>query len=110
MRHLPHPQHLGTQPLTPHDDARAWFHAHPDRTYHCQLATPAEIAELRDAGAFDQKTLAHGCYVFALFHVVRSTSIILDDRLVVLEAGPTWDEAACCKVWHDCEQMERVMQ
>jgi hypothetical protein len=95
--------------MTVHDDARAWFHAHPDRAYHCRLATPAEIDELREAGAFDQKRLEHGCFIFAMFHIDRRTTT-LDGRLAVLEAGPTWDEAACCKAWFACEEEERTVQ
>jgi hypothetical protein len=46
--------------MTVHDDERAWFNAHPDRTYRVRLAMPAEIDTLREAGAFDRKTLAVG--------------------------------------------------
>jgi hypothetical protein len=57
-----------------------WFHAHPDRTYH-----------------------------YAMFHLDRKTTT-LDGRLAVVEAGPTWPEAACRKAWRDCEQAEGVLQ
>jgi hypothetical protein len=96
--------------MTVHDDERRWFARNPDRTYRVRLAKPSELDTLRDAGWFpDGIRLEPGCFIYAMFHIDRETTT-LDGRLVVLEAGPTWDEAACRKAWMACEQMERLTQ
>jgi hypothetical protein len=61
-------------------------------------ATHKELEELREAGCFDGKTLAPGCFIHALFHIDRVTTT-LDGRLVLLEAGPQWTEEDRRKAW-----------
>jgi hypothetical protein len=96
--------------MTVHDDECCWFARNPSRSFRCRLATLAEIDILRDAGWFpDGIRLEPGCFIYAMFHIDRETTT-LDGRLAVLEAGPTWDEAACCKAWFACEEEERTVQ
>jgi hypothetical protein len=91
-------------------DERRWFARNPDRTYRVRLANPDEIEGLREHGCFaDGIAIPPGCFIYAMFHIDRGTTM-LDGRLVVLEAGPSWDESSCRKAWQDCEKAERMLQ
>ncbi len=90
-------------------DARAWFEAHPGRAYHVRPATHEEVAELRDAGMFDHKHLAPGCFIYALFKI-DTRSLLIEGRLAVLEARSGWAEDDCKRVWQSTEQRQGVMQ
>ncbi len=95
--------------MTAHDDDRRWFKAHPDRTYHVRPATGGEIDDLREHGVLDDRRLAPGCFLFALFKIDRQTTT-LEGRIAVLEAGPQWTEAECERAWRETEQGERLRQ
>ena len=93
---------------------RKWFRAHPERSHRCRLATPTELADLRERGCFDGGArLADDYFIHALCRIDQASGNLY--RLfVVLRAGTEIDEAQCLAAWFQSEiisgQIERLKQ
>jgi hypothetical protein len=93
---------------------RKWFRAHPERSHRCRLATPTELADLRERACFDGGArLADDYFIHALCRIDR-VSGDLYRLFVVLRGGMEIDEAQCLAAWFKSEiisgQIERLEQ
>ena len=81
-----------------------YFRDNPERNFRMRIATPGELADLRDHGALnDDSVLAQGCSIFALARIDR-TKAEVQKLLLVLDADASdMDEDDCKAAWRDAD-------